>query len=282
MATNPFTQGVADLPGLRSGSRKGIDAIYKAMQHNLGRFGQRLDYLDRSTAKYLDNSNSGLLSRLAQGNQRDIADVLAQAVTAGGQPLDEAQRLDLERIASDDYGEYQGLASSRKKADSEQSKSLRSLDKQYVKELKASAVKEKQAREAELENALLGYSAGLQSQSALFDAQLQQVGLNQAMLSGGGGSYTVGAASGLSEAEAYIIQRESGGNPSARNPSSGAFGIWQGNPKSGTLQQYARQFGYSPYTTNVDQQLNMFRAYVRDRYGTAEEAARFWKQNGWY
>jgi hypothetical protein len=281
MATNPYTQGLADLAGVGAGSRKGLDAIYKAMQASLGQFGSRLDYLDRSTDKAVGYNGRQLAKRLGNDRERGIADVIQTALASGGS-VDDAQRRDLEQIATQTLGAYQGYAKAHSASEKEYGAALRGLDKQYAKDLKASAVKEKLARQAELEQNLLGQSAGLQAQSGLYDAQMSQLGLNQAALAGGGGSYTVGGVGGLSAAEAYIIQRESGGNPNARNPSSGAFGIWQGNPKSGTLQSYARQFGFDPYTRDVQQQLMMFRAYVADRYGSAENAARFWKQNGWY
>jgi hypothetical protein len=35
-------------------------------------------------------------------------------------------------------------------------------------------------------------------------------------------------------------------------------------------------------TTDCDRQLWALRAYVRDRYGTAERAKAFWQANGWY
>jgi hypothetical protein len=35
-------------------------------------------------------------------------------------------------------------------------------------------------------------------------------------------------------------------------------------------------------TTDCGRQLWAFRAYVRDRYGTAERAKAFWQANGWY
>lgn len=94
------------------------------------------------------------------------------------------------------------------------------------------------------------------------------------------GQYTVGQVSGLSEAEAWIIQHESGGNPTAQNPTSTAFGIWQGLDT--TRATYAARFGYDPGTTDVNQQLTMFRAYIADRYGTPEAAMQFWQKNGWY
>jgi hypothetical protein len=278
---NPFAQGMSDLPGLRSGSRKGLDAIYKAMQRNLNSFNKSLIGLDLSTHKGINANQAQLGGRLTADKTQGIADVIAQAVASGGD-VDETQRADLARIASGGIEGYQGLAKARGGIESTLQVGLRGIDRQYVKDLKASAVKEEQARRAELEDSLLGISAGLQSQNAMFGAQQQQLGMNQAAISGGGGSYTVGSASGLSAAEAFIIQRESGGNPNARNPSSGAFGIWQGNPSSGTLQNYARQFGFNPYTTDVNQQLMMFRAYVRERYGSAEAAAAFWKAHNWY
>lgn len=84
----------------------------------------------------------------------------------------------------------------------------------------------------------------------------------------------------LSPAEAYIIERESGFDPSARNPTSGAFGLWQGH--GSTLEAYAERFGFDKHTTDPQQQLTMFRAYIKDRYGTAEKAVAFWKKNHWY
>jgi hypothetical protein len=94
------------------------------------------------------------------------------------------------------------------------------------------------------------------------------------------GSHTVGQVHGLSAAEAFIIQHESGGNPRAKNPSSGAFGIWQG--LGSTLTSEAKKFGFNPHTTNVNEQLIMFRDYVKNRYGTPEKAMAFWKAHNWY
>jgi hypothetical protein len=94
------------------------------------------------------------------------------------------------------------------------------------------------------------------------------------------GGYTVGQVHGLSAAEAYIIQHESGGDPAADNPTSTAFGIWQG--LQSTRQAYAQRMGFDPDTTNVSQQLQMFRQYISDRYGSAENAEQFWRTHHWY
>jgi hypothetical protein len=94
------------------------------------------------------------------------------------------------------------------------------------------------------------------------------------------GAPTSGSSSGLSPAEQWIIQRESSGRTNAQNPTSSAFGL--GQLLIGNRTKYARQFGFSPNTTDYGQQLAMFRAYVRDRYGTPEAAQRFWQQHHWY
>lgn len=83
--------------------------------------------------------------------------------------------------------------------------------------------------------------------------------------------------SSTSAAERWIIMHESGGNPTAQNPSSTAFGLGQlllGNRILYLGQDYA--------TTGCAKQLSAFRAYVHDRYGTAEAAQAFWEANGWY
>jgi hypothetical protein len=71
--------------------------------------------------------------------------------------------------------------------------------------------------------------------------------------------------------------RESSGDPTADNPASTAFGLGQlllGNRILYLGQQYA--------TTDCGRQLWAFRAYVHDRYGTAQRAKAFWQANGWY
>jgi septal ring factor EnvC (AmiA/AmiB activator) len=83
--------------------------------------------------------------------------------------------------------------------------------------------------------------------------------------------------SGTSSAELWIIMHESGGYPTADNPTSTAFGLGQlllGNRILYLGNDYA--------TIDCGKQLGAFRSYVRDRYGTAEAAQAFWQANGWY
>jgi tape measure domain-containing protein len=85
---------------------------------------------------------------------------------------------------------------------------------------------------------------------------------------------------GLSAAERWIIMHESGGRTSAQNPTSTAFGL--GQLLIANRVHYGKILGVSPNTTNYNDQLSMFRMYVRDRYGNANNAQAFWESHGWY
>jgi hypothetical protein len=141
---------------------------------------------------------------------------------------------------------------------------------------------------------LAGAAAALRSRSAELRRLIRQEELARqraaaaaraaaARAGGGGGPPAAGGSgrrcdlSGTSAAERWIILRESSGDPTADNPTSTAFGLGQlllGNRILYLGQQYA--------TTDCGRQLWAFRAYVRDRYGTAEQAKAFWQANGWY
>lgn len=94
---------------------------------------------------------------------------------------------------------------------------------------------------------------------------------------GGAGGIRIG---GTSAAEAWIISHESGGRTNAQNPTSTAFGL--GQLLIANRQHYGAILGVSPNTTNAGAQLSMMRMYIRDRYGNAENAQRFWQAHGWY
>jgi colicin import membrane protein len=74
-----------------------------------------------------------------------------------------------------------------------------------------------------------------------------------------------------------VIKLESGGNPAATNPSSGAYGI--GQFLGGTLKEYAPYGAASP---NPLDQLNAMARYIHDRYGTPDAALTFHLANNWY
>jgi hypothetical protein len=89
-----------------------------------------------------------------------------------------------------------------------------------------------------------------------------------------------GRSGSLSAAENWIIQRESGGRTNADNPTSTAFGL--GQLLLANRQRIGSMLGFSASTTDYGQQLAMFRQYVKERYGNAEAAQRFWQGHGWY
>ncbi len=83
--------------------------------------------------------------------------------------------------------------------------------------------------------------------------------------------------SGVSPAARSIIMAESGGDPTAQNPRSTAFGLGQ------LLIANRRHYmGANAGSTSCSAQLGAFNAYVKDRYGTAEAALRFRNRKGWY
>lgn len=85
---------------------------------------------------------------------------------------------------------------------------------------------------------------------------------------------------GYSEADftagVYIITRESGWNPRATNPSSGAYGLAQALPGSKMASHGA------DWQSNYQTQLKWFIDYCNGRYGGIHQAYNFWVQNHWY
>ena len=73
----------------------------------------------------------------------------------------------------------------------------------------------------------------------------------------------------------WIIQRESGWNPNAVNPSSGAFGLPQF--LGSTKDQYLPDSSPNPRV-----QGDAMARYIRDRYGDPLRAKAFWEANNWY
>jgi hypothetical protein len=75
----------------------------------------------------------------------------------------------------------------------------------------------------------------------------------------------------ITDAEDWIIKRESGWHPRAKNKKSSAFGL--GQLLKSTRVKY---LGAKADSTDPADQIRAFRAYVRDVYKTAERAKQFW------
>jgi hypothetical protein len=70
--------------------------------------------------------------------------------------------------------------------------------------------------------------------------------------------------------------KESNWSTTARNPSSGAYGIPQALPGDRMATVAA------DWRTNPTTQIKWGLGYIKDRYGTPSAAWRFWQANGWY
>lgn len=74
----------------------------------------------------------------------------------------------------------------------------------------------------------------------------------------------------------YIISKESGWNPSAKNPSSGAYGLGQASPPE-KMKSYGEDWQTNPKT-----QLLWMHDYMINRYGSITNAYNYWIKNNWY
>jgi len=75
----------------------------------------------------------------------------------------------------------------------------------------------------------------------------------------------------------WIMMRESGGNPNARNPHSTAFGAFQ------MLRATRRSYmGADWQSHDLGKQYAGASRYVHDRYGSWSNARSFWQRHHWY
>jgi hypothetical protein len=100
--------------------------------------------------------------------------------------------------------------------------------------------------------------------------------------------------SGQFNALTHLIAQESGGNPAARNPTSGALGIAQalghgGNGTAGTLgNEYGDQYGLTTAQAQAAnsgdpvQQLRWMMGYIQATYGSPAAAWAHEQQYSWY
>jgi septal ring factor EnvC (AmiA/AmiB activator) len=227
---------------------------------------------------YMTGRVAGLAAVVDSG---DLNDLVGRTVTLSyllAADQDVLASLDLARRRADTL--HAGMVQAeraRSAAAAEVATQVRDLER--VQALRRQAKQKLDARVA----ALAGTAASLRARSAeLRDLIRQEELARQRAAAQGGGRAPTGSGgrcdlSGTSAAELWIIMHESGGDPTADNPTSTAFGLGQlllGNRILYLGQDYA--------TTDCGKQLSAFRAYVRDRYGTAENAQAFWQAHGWY
>ena len=240
----------------------------------------RTDELQQTLdARVRDAYMTGNLTGLALVLEADsLPHLLSRTATAGYAAQRERETLVRLRAARDQIASLHAtqLANEREQQAAEAAVAGRLAELLRVLAARAEAKRALDIRAAGL--------AGATAQARASSQELRRLILQQQnlALAGGGQPVSGGAGgrcdlSGVSAAELWIIMRESGGDPRADNPTSTAFGLGQlllGNRILYLGRDYA--------TTDCGKQLWAFRAYVRDRYGTAERAKAFWQANGWY
>ena len=271
---------------LGAARRRRADAMValEAATDEVGRQEARLAWQIRRA--YMTGGVSGL-SVVVQAN--DLRDLVERAVTLGyviRADQDVLGRLEGARRRS--VRLHQAMVNAEQDRTAAEAKVRRQLGElEQVRAVRQQAKEKLDARLARL----AGAAAALRSRSAELRRLIRREELARqraaaaaraAARAGGGGPPAGGSGrrcdlSGTSAAERWIILRESSGDPTADNPTSTAFGLGQlllGNRILYLGRHYA--------TTDCGRQLWAFRAYVRDRYGTAARAKAFWQANGWY
>lgn len=217
---------------------------------------------DEARGMYMSGSPSGLAALVEQDDAKDLLDQIAT--------LDQLAQANNDAITNMviRQKEYVTAQAALVKAEREIDRSQAEIRKkiQEATELRDVRAKAKEALDAKI--------GDLQGEEAVLRNTQAQTAASQ---SGQVRTGTKCDLSGTSDAEFWIIMKESGGDPTADNPNSTAFGLGQL-----LLDLRQRLLGADYGTIDCGKQLSAFRSYVKERYGTAENAKAFWIAHGWY
>jgi peptidoglycan hydrolase CwlO-like protein len=217
---------------------------------------------DEARGMYMSGSPSGLAALVEQDDAKDLLDQIAT--------LDQLAKANNDAITNmvirqKEYVTAQAaLVNAERDIDRSQAEIRKKIQQ-------ATALRDVRAQAKEALDAKI---ASLLGEAAVLRNTQQQTAANQ---SGQRRTGTKCDLSGTSDAEYWIIMHESGGDPTAANPNSTAFGLGQL-----LLDLRQRLLGADYDTIDCGKQLSAFRSYVRERYGTAENAKAFWIAHGWY
>ena len=217
---------------------------------------------DEARGMYMSGSPSGLAALVEQNDANDLLDQIAT--------LDQLAKANNDAITNMviRQKEYVTAQAALVKAERDIDRSQAEIKKKIEQATELRNVR------AQAKDALDKKIADLLGEAAVLRNTQQQTAANQ---SGQRRTGTKCDLSGTSDAEYWIIIRESGGDPTAANPNSTAFGLGQL-----LLDLRQRLLGADYDTIDCGKQLYAFRAYVKERYGTAENAKAFWIAHGWY
>lgn len=284
MAADPYASALSSFTASVPNARRGLKELYKLRRRNVESHDKLAGQL-YSGAKRTSASQYGA-SRAALGTFGDQANAMAaQSSYDMGSP---DTRAAVAGIISQGTSPFRAFLKTEGAAQGTMFKGLRGAEHYEDKTLKTGLLREQPAALSELEQGIIDTSTNLQQASNQYQTQQQMVNSQQQymnqMLGMQGQMATMqqpGATQGgLSSAEQWIIGKESSNNVYADNPTSTAFGL--GQLLIGNRQRYGRELGFDPNTTDYGQQLAMMRAYIQDRYGSAQAAMAFWQSHGWY
>jgi septal ring factor EnvC (AmiA/AmiB activator) len=233
----------------------------------LSRAGNQLRQLRRIVADevrgmYISGSPTALAALVQQG---DVKDLLDQMATLEHLARENSDAINGMVIAQREYAAAQVALG---KAEQDNRRALAQIHKKIE---EATQLRDLRLQATEAVNSKI---AELEGEAAVLRSSRQRAAANQV---GQRRTGTKCDLSGASDAEYWIIMHESGGDPTAQNPSSTAFGLGQL-----LLDLRQRLLGADYDTIDCGKQLGAFRAYVKGRYGTAEAAKAFWLSHGWY
>ena len=218
---------------------------------------------DRARGIYIAGAPGGIPALVQSG--QDVDDLLNQVALLDHLARESNDSLSDLLVAQRDYA--QAIASLRQaEQDARRAEATIRVKIRQATQLRDLRAKAKEALDAKI--------LQLEGQAGVLRNTQQQIAAARVGFQAGGGKCDL---SSTSSAEYNIIMRESHGDPTARNPSSTAFGLGQL-----LLDLRQRILGADYDTIDCGKQLYAFRTYVKERYGTAEAAWAFWQAHSWY
>jgi hypothetical protein len=282
---DPYAAQLAGFTASIPNARRGLIDLYKTRRKGIERHYNSLGDLYGGAAATSSRQYAG--SRAALGGFADQG--MDMAAQSGYDLSSPDTRAAVAGIISEGTSPFNAFLKTEGAAQGALYRGLKGAEKYEDKTLKTGLAREQPAALSELEQGIIDTQTNLQGQSSAYQAQnqmqQQMQGYMQQMLQYQGQQATMAqgggmAGGGLSPAEQWIIGKESSNNVYADNPTSSAYGL--GQLLLGNRQQYGRQLGFDPNTNDYGEQLAMMRAYIKDRYGSAQAAQAFWQAHGWY
>jgi septal ring factor EnvC (AmiA/AmiB activator) len=217
---------------------------------------------DEVRGMYISGSPTALAALVQQGDVKNLLDQMATLEHLARENSDAINDMVVAQR------EYVAAQAALRKAEEDSRRAQGEIRKKIA---EATELRDLRAKATEALNAKI---SELEGEAAVLRNNQQTAAANQAGQQRAGTKCDL---SGASDAEYWIIMRESGGDPTARNPNSTAFGLGQL-----LLDLRQRLLGADYDTIDCGKQLSAFRSYVKERYGTAEAAKSFWLGHGWY